>query len=32
MAAEFQLLRDKLFRADLIAMVYEGMVSVRSRQ
>jgi len=28
MAAEFGLLRDKLFRADLIAMVYEGMVSV----
>jgi ABC-type bacteriocin/lantibiotic exporter with double-glycine peptidase domain/CRP-like cAMP-binding protein len=28
MAGEFYLLRDKLFRADVIAMVYEGLVSI----
>jgi ABC-type bacteriocin/lantibiotic exporter with double-glycine peptidase domain/CRP-like cAMP-binding protein len=28
MANEFFLLRDKLFRADVIAMVYEGLVSI----
>ncbi|MFZ0043942.1 MAG: peptidase domain-containing ABC transporter, partial [Solirubrobacteraceae bacterium] len=28
MRAEFALLRDKLFRADLVSMIYEGMTTV----
>ena len=28
MAGEFRLLRDKLFRADVVVMIYEGLVSL----
>ncbi len=28
MAGEFKLLRDKLFRADVVVMIYEGLVSL----